>query len=265
MAYVNENTVSGYDVDLMTEVALRLGVKARFVSLNEKRETTDVLLNQSKIDCAVGAIPYSAELERKYLLSEPYLTDRKLMVMRHDGETYDLSDFAGKILAMTQAMQDGSSIAESTLFLALFSSVEHPQSDEAAINMLLSGTADAVVVKQKVSDYFITNGKPVCYLANDTDGIESFGSMEYVMAFALKNKVLQKKVAEAYATMVRDGVVETLQTKWFGDTDPTHRTKSALEKSAQTENSCGTPFRKSNPEGRWGQRSSGLRLVISAM
>lgn len=233
MAYTNESEISGYDVDLMTEVALRLGVNAKFVSLNEKRDTADVLLNQSKIDCAIGAIPYSAELERTYLLSEPYLTDRKLLVMKQDGEMKDLADFAGKVLAMTQTMQDGSSIAESPLFLSSFASIEYPQTDEAAVNLLLDGTADAAVVKQTVADYFITNEKSICYLANDTDGVEMFGTMQYVVAFSLKNSALQKKVAEAYATMVRDGVVDALQTKWFGDIDPTHRTKSALEKAAQ--------------------------------
>ena len=232
MAYVNENEISGYDVDLMTEIALRLGVSAKFVSLSEKRDTAEDLLNQSKIDCAVGAISYSAELERTYLLSEPYLTDQKLMVMRQDSPMKNLSDFTGKTLAMTQAMQNNSSIAESPLFLASFASIAYPESDEAAVNQVVSGEADAAVVNQTVADYFITDGKPLCYLANDAEGVESFGSMQYVVAFALKNQALQKKVADAYATMVRDGVIDTLQAKWFGDSNPVNRTKSALEKSA---------------------------------
>lgn len=233
MCYANEDSFIGYDIDLITEIAFRLGVKIEFVDMEATGETPADLLNEGKIDCAIGAIVYTAELERQYILSDPYLTDQKLLIILRDSEITDLSDFVDKALCMTKTTEETSQITESPLFLSSFSKIDYTLSDAAAVNMVMYGESDAAIVNQTVADYYINNGKKICYLGNDNGDVESFGSVQYVMAFALKNKVLQKKAAEAYATMIRDGVTDSIQTKWFGRATPADRTKEAYRKAEE--------------------------------
>jgi len=198
--------LTGYDVDVVTEVAKRLGVEpefqetqwdAMFAGLDSKR--FDVIANQ------VGIRP---DRQEKYDFSKPYSISRAVLVTHKDNTTVkDFKDIKG--------LKAGQSMTSNYADLARASEAEIVGVDNfnQAIDLIAQKRVD-VVINDNLSVLDFLKHKPdtpIKVVAKNEQGqptgfMYRKGSTELADAM---NKVLDE--------MQQDGTLKTISEKWFGE------------------------------------------------
>ncbi|MGG4498217.1 amino acid ABC transporter substrate-binding protein [Brevibacillus reuszeri] len=198
--------LTGYDVDVATEVAKRLGVEpafqetqwdAMFAGLDSKR--FDVIANQ------VGIRP---DRQEKYDFSKPYTISRAVLVTHKDNTTVkDFKDMKG--------LKAGQSMTSNYADLARSNEAEIVGVDSfnQAIDLIAQKRVD-VVINDNLSVLDFLKAKPdtpIKVVAKNEKGQPTAfmyrkGSTELVDAM---NKALDE--------MQQDGTLKTISQKWFGE------------------------------------------------
>ncbi|MGG1663806.1 transporter substrate-binding domain-containing protein [Brevibacillus sp. NRS-1366] len=198
--------LTGYDVDVVTEVAKRLGVEpvfqetqwdAMFAGLDSKR--FDVIANQ------VGIRP---DRQEKYDFSKPYSISRAVLVTHKDNTTVkDFKDIKG--------LKAGQSMTSNYADLARANEAEIVGVDNfnQAIDLIAQKRVD-VVLNDNLSVLDFLKAKPdtpIKVVAKNEQGQPTAfmfrkGSTELADAI---NKVLDE--------MQQDGTLKSISEKWFGE------------------------------------------------
>ena len=104
MGYTDENgEIVGFDIDVAEEVCKRLGVKLVKQPINWDTLTTD--LNVGKCDCIWNGLSINEERQEKMNLSEPYMKNAMVFVVKGDSTVAKMDDLKGKKISV----QNGSS------------------------------------------------------------------------------------------------------------------------------------------------------------
>jgi ABC-type amino acid transport substrate-binding protein len=104
--YIENGMGVGFEVDLMKEIARRLGLKPIFV--NTHWETIIKEMQDGRYDCIVGAITITPERERVLAWSTPYVTTTLSLVV-NDAKTpmiHSLADLKGALVGVQAATTD---------------------------------------------------------------------------------------------------------------------------------------------------------------
>lgn len=92
--YRYEDTLGGFNYDMMKEMAAMYGDKVKFFPVTSVPETLD-RLEQGAYDIVMADIPVTASLKERFRFSEPVYTDRLVLVSRDTTITSPLG-LAGK-------------------------------------------------------------------------------------------------------------------------------------------------------------------------
>lgn len=203
-----ENHIVGYDIDLATEVAKRMGVVLQLQPIDWAAKEQE--LNTGKIDCIWNGFTMTPEREEAMAFTKPYLDNAQVVIVRSDSGIKTLADLAGKKVAL----QAGSSAAD-----ALDSNAAVKKSLKQVIELKDNLTAfmdleargvDAVVMDMVVGNYNIkTSGKDFTVLG------ESLASEKYGIGFRKTDKALRDEVQRILEEMAADGTVAAISNKWF--------------------------------------------------
>jgi polar amino acid transport system substrate-binding protein len=199
---------SGYDVDLMLELANRWGVRAEFTNIHFDG-LYDALL-AGKCDVLLSALPYDETLTEDVLYSPSYFNAGLLLAVRKDERRiHGTGGLANRRVAVefgtfahleARRLQDQARIP---LQIVAFDSAGE------ALQALRAAEVEAALV-DSVSVY---------EFARDAGGIrylEKFLTDEqYVMAVRPNAGYLWKRLADELARMKRDGFLKDLQSRWF--------------------------------------------------
>ena len=151
--YTDENgTLVGFDVEIATAIAEKLGVKATFVTV----EWDGILagIDSGRYDIAANGIDVTEQRSEKYNFSTPYAFNRTALVVRGDNEDIkSFEDLKGK--------KTTNSIASTYMTLAESYGATAAGVDtlDQTIQMVLSGRADATL-NAEVSFYDYMNVHP---------------------------------------------------------------------------------------------------------
>ncbi len=203
------NQIVGYDIDLASEVAKRLGLE--LVCQPIDWSTKEIELNSGKIDCIWNGLTLTEERKAAMACTEPYLSNAQVIVVRSNANIKSFADLKGK----TIGVQAGSSAQDaldsaSELKKSLKKVVEFKE-NITALNDLEVGNIDGVVMDLVVADYSITQSNKKMTILADALAPEDYG-----IAFSKKNKALRDKVQKTLKEMQADGTVAKISTKWFG-------------------------------------------------
>lgn len=144
---VAPGSVSGFAVDLVTEVARRLGLRLRFVEADPADPYAALALGE--LDVVVSAARTTPELEERVNLTDPYYRVRQAVVVNHDVRP-DLAGVAGLGEGDQVGVVEGSTaqawvlahLAPSAIGVRTFA-----DADQAAIG-LEAGAVDAVILDE---------------------------------------------------------------------------------------------------------------------
>lgn len=151
----DNNELVGFDVDLAKETLGRLGYEVVFQPIDWAMKETE--LNTGNIDLIWNGYAITPEREEKVLLSEPYLSDSQMIVVRKDSDIKVKADLEGKIVSTQQSSSSIEQIKndESGIYNKLNGDLVLYPSNSNSFLDLEAKRVDAIVVGESYGRYFI--------------------------------------------------------------------------------------------------------------
>jgi L-cystine transport system substrate-binding protein len=199
--------LTGFDVEIGTAIAQRLGVKPEFVE--GKWDGLIAGLDVNRYDAVINEVAVTDARKAKYDFSDPYITSHPALIVRSDNTTIKtFDDLKGKKSANTLTSNFGK------LAAAHGADVVAVQGFNESIDLLTSGRVDATV-NDSLSFLDFTKHKPdakVKIVALDT----SSESDKSAVLLRKGNPELQAAINKALADIKKDGTYEKISQKYFG-------------------------------------------------
>lgn len=198
------NELTGYDVDVITAVAERMGMGVEFSEV--PWDAIFAGLESGRYDVVANQVSVTPEREELYDFTAPYTVSTGVIVTpAGDDSVSALEDLAG----LTSAQSATSNWAE--VVTGAGARVEAVEGFTQAVALLKQGRVDVTVNDNlAVLNYLETTG--------DT-GIKIAGELEVgtEQAFALQQgSELTAQIDEALAELRADGTLAEISTEWFG-------------------------------------------------
>jgi AGCS family alanine or glycine:cation symporter len=206
MSFTDEHgELVGFDVDLAREVGSRLGVtcEVRPIAWKDKEDE----LNGRTIDC-IGSMSVTPQAAENMLLSEAYIKDNLVFVVRGDSSIMWIHDLKGKTLGI----QIGSTTFDSFMESGLSKEVKVvPLMDNMEVlHQVKDGKVDAGFVDSLAAFYFIHSSSDRYFILPD-----SLGEEDLAWGFRKEDKELQNRVQKILSEMKVDGTLGRISQKWF--------------------------------------------------
>jgi cystine transport system substrate-binding protein len=197
--------LTGYDVEIVTAVADKLGVKVKF----EETQWDAIFagLEAGRFDVIANQVSINDERTAKYDFSEPYTVSPGVIVVKDDNtDIASFADLAGKTTAQ--------SLTSNWYELAQKSgaNVEAVEGWAQAVALLEQGRVDATVNDNLTFlDYQKQKGDTGLKIAAETDdpSLSAF-------VFTKGNTELQQAVDKALDDLRADGTLAKISDKYFG-------------------------------------------------
>lgn len=205
----DSNNTVGFDIDVATELAKKMGMKAEFVS--NDWAGIFLALDANKFDVIVSSVSRNEDRLAKYAMTTPYVANAQVIVVPADNTSIkEPKDLEGKNVGVqigTTADESCGEYLKTTKFtLKQYDQVIQPFSDMKA------GRLDAIIVDEVVARYYVKKD-PKSYkvssarLTNEPIGI----------CFSKSNTELRDKAQKALEDMFKDGTMKKLSEKWFDE------------------------------------------------
>lgn len=201
----SSDELTGYDIDVIREVAKRAGWQLEFVEA--QFDSIFPALDAGRIDVIANQISINPEREAKYLFSEPYTYSRGVIVTAADTDDITtLADLQGKTMAQNstsnwaQVARDAGGDVRSVESLA------------QAAELLEQGRVDALVNDNiAVLDYLAASGSSGVKIAGEVEG----ESTAQALAFRQDEPELRDAANAALADMAEDGTLKKISQGYF--------------------------------------------------
>jgi len=206
MSFTDENgDLVGFDIDLAREISSRLGVTSVVHPLAWKDKEEE--LDSRKIDC-IGSMSVIPQALENMSLSEAYIKDNLVFVVRGDSNIMWLSDIKGKKIGI----QTGST-TEDVFRKSEFNkdAVIVPLPDNVAVlQQVKEGNVDVGFVDSLAAFYFIRSSRERYFILPD-----SLSEEDLALGFRKNDKELRNRVQKILSDMKADGTLGKISQKWF--------------------------------------------------
>ena len=204
-------TPIGFDVDIITEVARRLGLEVNIINTAWDGIFAGI---DNNYDLVCSACTITAERKESMAFSTPYISNYQAVILKA-GDTKEITSF-NDLDGMTVAVQKETTSDE---LISDYKSTGTIDVEVVANEKVLScftqldnGEVDAVLVDSTVADgYLAKNPDKYIYAFKDESEAEEFG-----IAMGLQNTALKEAVDWALAGMEADGFIAETRDYWFG-------------------------------------------------
>ncbi|WP_027212117.1 amino acid ABC transporter substrate-binding protein [Burkholderia sp. WSM2232] len=200
--------LTGFDVEIGTQIAQRLGVKPQFVE--GKWDGLIAGLDVNRYDAVINEVAVTDARKAKYDFSDPYITSHAVLIVRSDNTTIKtFGDLKGKKSANTLTSNFGK------IAVAHGAEVIPVQGFNESIDLLTAGRVDATV-NDSLSFLDFKKHKPnakVKIAALDTSGESSDKSAVLIRKGSPE---LVAAINKALADMKKDGTYAKISQKYFG-------------------------------------------------
>lgn len=154
MGYRNESgEIVGFDIDLATEVAKRLGVELELQPIDWNAKEME--LNNGNIDMIWNGMSLTPERVESMNMSKPYIANRQIIIVNSASGITCKADLAGKKVAAQAGSSAIDAINADAETAATFGDLVEFDNNNAAYLDLKAGRVDALVVDEVVGRYMI--------------------------------------------------------------------------------------------------------------
>ena len=210
MGFLGDNgEYTGFDLELAQEVAKRLGLeyKAQPIAWDAK----DMELESGNIDCIWNGFTITGR-EDDYTWTEPYMANTQVFVVRNDSGIAGKDDLAGKVVECQADSSAEAALKEDPDLTSTFGQLLTTADYNTAFMDLEQGSADAIAMDVIVAGYQIKQRNADFTILDD-----SLSAEEYGVGFKKGNTELRDKVQATLEDMAKDGTMEEISEKWFGE------------------------------------------------
>ncbi|WHX99888.1 amino acid ABC transporter substrate-binding protein [Neobacillus sp. DY30] len=198
--------LTGFDVEIATEVAKRLGVEPEF-----KETQWDAIfagLDAKRFDMIANQVGIRPDRQEKYDFSDPYITSAAVLIVHKDNnEVKTFEDIKGLNAAQSLTSNYGDMAKK---YGANLVSVE---GFTQSVELLASKRVD-VTINDRISFLDYTKQRPEApiKIAATSEDASASGLM-----FRKDSDTLVTEVNKALTEMVEDGTYKKISEKWFGE------------------------------------------------
>ena len=198
------NQLTGYDIEVITAVAGKLGARPEFVEA--PFDALFASLVSDRFDVVANQVTKNAEREGKYALSAPYTVSDGVIINRTDDSSISqLSDLQGKTTAQS-ATSNWAQVATKA-----GAKVEAVEGFTQAVTLVKQQRVDATVNDNLAAlQYFKTTGDKDVKVAAKTGD-----TSEQVFALRQDEGELRDAINDALIQLRDDGTLASISTKYF--------------------------------------------------
>jgi ABC-type amino acid transport substrate-binding protein len=199
--YREGGELTGFDVDIMNEIASRLGLEAEFIDSPFDTIFTD--LANGQFDVVISGATITPEREEQVNFSEPYFNSLQALVVSDDSGIGSFDDLGEGDAVSVQSGTTGEIWAEENLQpngVEIRAFPEYPP----VYNALEAGQVDGVVYDES-SAIPETFNRPGLEVVDTVDTGEAYG-----IAVDPANEALLDAVNDALAAMIEDGTYDEI-------------------------------------------------------
>ncbi|MBI4774271.1 MAG: transporter substrate-binding domain-containing protein [Deltaproteobacteria bacterium] len=196
--YNDKNELVGFDVDVSLEVAKRLGVKLKPVTVKWSGIIDGLLAEQ--YDGILGSMAITEEREKLVDFSLPYYYSKSRLVVRNDASYQSLADVEGKIIGVVE----GTTYVEDARTLKA-GEVRLFGDEQQSLLALQVGEVDGVI-----TDMVVAGNPRVRDLYQVRPVGPALHSEAIAVAFRKQDGSLRKKVNDILKDMMDDGALDEL-------------------------------------------------------
>jgi len=200
------NELTGYDVEVISAVADKMGVKAEFTEA--PFDAIFASLMSKRFDVVANQVTKNPEREGKYALSAPYTVSEGIIITKADNTTITkLSDLKG----LTTAQSSTSNWAG--VATKAGAKVEAVEGFTQAVALVKQGRVDATVNDNLAAlEYFKATQDSDVKVAGQTGD-----TSEQVFALRPDDTALRDEINVQLASLRRDGTLAQISQKYFGE------------------------------------------------
>lgn len=198
--------LTGYDVEVISEVSKRLNLKVEFVSTEWKSMFTG--LDSGRFDIIANQVGINEERLKKYDFSIPYtISGAQLIVNKDTEDIVELNDLKGRKVGASQGSNYSQLAEEAGAKLTFYAG-----SNEIIADLEAKRIEVAINDRLFLSEYMMKNPDKKLKLAGKT-----FNTSQMAFTFRKGSPELVQKVNETLDEMGKDGTLEKISKKWFGE------------------------------------------------
>lgn len=204
-------TPIGFDVDIISEIASRLGLEVNIINTAWDGIFAGIGVNY---DVVCSAVTITAERKETMIFSTPYINNYQAVVLPKNSslEIKSFNDLDGKVIAVQKETTSDILMSDYKSTGTIDVEIVANEKVTSCFTQLLNGEIDAVVVDSTVADGYVgKNPEDFVIAYKDESEAELFG-----VAMAPGNEGLQAKINEALAAMEADGFIADTYNYWFG-------------------------------------------------
>ena len=199
---------TGFDLDLATEVANRLGKEIVYQPI--AWDAKDMELEFGTIDCIWNGFTINGR-EDDYTWSEPYMENNQVFVVKADSGISSTAALAGKIVDVQTDSSAEAALNDDPDLMNSFGQLITVADYNTAFMDLESGAVDAIAMDDVVASYQIEQRQADFVVLDETLAAEEYG-----VGFKKGNEELRDQVQKALEEMAADGTLAEISDRWFG-------------------------------------------------
>lgn len=156
MGFQNDEwEIDGFDIDVAEKVCEKMGVE--LVKMPIDWAAKDSELNGKKIDCIWNGFTVTEERKNEVLFSEPYMTNRQVVVTMSDSGISTLADLEGKTVTLQEGSTASDALDSREDIKSGLKDVILIKDNVLALNDLRKGGCEAVIMDEVVARYYTSD------------------------------------------------------------------------------------------------------------
>ena len=203
-------TFEGFEVDIVTEAAKRIGMTVNIEGYDF--QPLFAATSSGRIDVAISSITITPERLGSQSFTQPYYDSDMGIAAKTDSPIKTLADLKGKIVGVLSG-STGETWSKEHQAAHGFSEIKGYNTQQDLLLDLAAGRVDAVVSDIPGMEYAFTKMQGLAVKERIKTG-EQYGLM------MTKDHPLLGKINDALTEMKKDGTLQSIHKKWFGTDAP---------------------------------------------
>lgn len=199
---------TGFDVELMDEIAARLDLETKWVDTSFGTIFAD--LQAGKFDIVASATTITPGRSKRVLFSDPYFSSDQALTAQVDGDIASIEDLTADDTVSVQQGTTGQEYAE--------------KNTDATIQQYPAGTAAFLAVVNGQADASLQDLPVATEAARKYSELEVVETLptgeEYGFPTQLENTALADAVSDALKQVIEDGTYAEVYERWFRTEPP---------------------------------------------
>ena len=196
-----KDTIVGADIDMVNEIADRLGVEVNILDLDFNAVLT--ALQQGKADIAVSGISATDERKQTFDFTDNYFTpEQKLVVNKNNESAFDsIESLTGKKVGAQKGSIQEMIVQDQLADSQLVSIAKGPN----LVNELKQGSIDGLVLESAVAESYVAQNDDLVI----TDvALEASEGDSYAIALPKGSTELQEELNSILKELIEDGTID---------------------------------------------------------